>query len=474
MDAMASSLGVVPVVSFDALRRMHGLEANPGGMDNVLVEWSLALELREARGDAGFFVLPAVFGRVSPGPEVAVGDFFAGGENPAAALPAVVPSAVARRVEDFLRARRLGPAPGSRLRERTVREIVEGILASKGILAWTLLPAAAEAAADASTRPGNATSGGGDGGGGGGGGGGGAVLQKEGATAAASRPRPWDLYEECGRVIMAKIVESDRRRRGAAAQRGPAAAAAVPPAMPPSRSIGGTGGDNESASPMATAAAPQQGGGPARRLPQQLLALPRARTASAPPPLAAGTGEARREQTPRHERSGLPGPECPPALALSRDAAGFGFTPSLRSSTAAPAPAPAALPDDLEAWLAQEGLEVLRGNFVREGMCLGAVRLLAEADLDRLRLPVGPRVRLRDAARRLREAGAGPASAGGASAVYGSGFAGVGVPWAMAGDLEGPRRAAGSAGAGRWGESESGPAAGVALGRPQCAVCAVC
>ena len=68
----------MPVVSLDALLRMHALAADPAAADNVPVEWSLALELREARGDAGFFVLPLVFGRVAPGPEVAAESFLAG------------------------------------------------------------------------------------------------------------------------------------------------------------------------------------------------------------------------------------------------------------------------------------------------------------------------------------------------------------------------------------------------------------
>ena len=49
MAAMASSRVIVPIVSTAALERMMGLTA-ASPCDNVLLEWSLALELSKQRG----------------------------------------------------------------------------------------------------------------------------------------------------------------------------------------------------------------------------------------------------------------------------------------------------------------------------------------------------------------------------------------------------------------------------------------
>ena len=135
----------------------------------------------------------------------------------------------------------------------------------------------------------------------------------------------------------------------------------------------------------------------------------------------------------------------------------------------------AALPPDLDAWLCGEGLEGLRSCLAREGICLGAVRLLTEADLDRLGLPLGPHVRLRDAVRRLRAAGAGAgAGSGGPSRPKASAegcsdaeyFSGEG-PGAARDSGERAQRWAGSA------DSEAAAAAAAVVIRPQCGVCSV-
>jgi hypothetical protein len=131
--ALASATVAVPVVSWRALQRMLKL-GEDSEVDNVLLEWTLMLELVAAGRVRRCF--PVVLGRVGPenGPsEAHFSDLFA--EGVVARLPAVVVRRVADAAAEALR--QAGVAESGRLRSRTVRATVEDVV---GASAWWCPP----------------------------------------------------------------------------------------------------------------------------------------------------------------------------------------------------------------------------------------------------------------------------------------------------------------------------------------------
>jgi hypothetical protein len=133
--ALASATVAVPVVSWRALQRMLEL-GEDSEVDNVLLEWTLMLELVAAGRVRRCF--PVVLGRVGrengPG-EAHFSDLFA--EGVVARLPAVVVRRVADAAAEALR--QAGVAESGRLRSRTVRATVEDVVGRLGVV----VPAAA-------------------------------------------------------------------------------------------------------------------------------------------------------------------------------------------------------------------------------------------------------------------------------------------------------------------------------------------
>eukprot|EP00041_Stephanoeca_diplocostata_P031727 m.995096 g.995096 ORF g.995096 m.995096 type:complete len:1471 (-) comp24015_c0_seq6:198-4610(-) len=117
-EALVRSRGAVPIVSVDALQRMLGMTEN-SPRDNVLLEWSLMIELQIA-GKLQF-IFPIIIGKRL---NSATGDFLSNfyKEGILDRLPKVVPSAVVQATKDVLE--KHGITPSQELESRTVWRIV--------------------------------------------------------------------------------------------------------------------------------------------------------------------------------------------------------------------------------------------------------------------------------------------------------------------------------------------------------------
>ena len=130
--ALINSTVVVPIVSFKALERMLTL-AHDSEIDNVLLEWSLIVELVEA-GDLSF-CLPVMLGEVNmdaDDPKKFVANLFVSGRIDK--LPDVTCAAVTARVRELLVAN--GKTPTRELDTRTVKGTVKKLIGLLGVPAW--------------------------------------------------------------------------------------------------------------------------------------------------------------------------------------------------------------------------------------------------------------------------------------------------------------------------------------------------
>jgi GTPase SAR1 family protein len=127
-SALTHSLVVIPVVSVDALHRMH--EHDPAQIDNVLLEWTMILESFEAKRVQK--VYPVLFGSRVIAPvqsgsgaseTVKVKDFFA--EQAGQYLPKTVPTATLHQARELLVAN--GVEPSEKLHDYTVYSIVNDL-----------------------------------------------------------------------------------------------------------------------------------------------------------------------------------------------------------------------------------------------------------------------------------------------------------------------------------------------------------
>lgn len=120
--AMLRSRGVVLLLSVDALKRMQATTAD-SRVDNVLMEWSLALELFAAKRIS--FILPLKRGTIETDTSnvTSILSFSKMDPNPLTTLPAVVPPHVVGKVRDFLLEN--GITPSEQLATRTVSDIVK-------------------------------------------------------------------------------------------------------------------------------------------------------------------------------------------------------------------------------------------------------------------------------------------------------------------------------------------------------------
>jgi hypothetical protein len=126
--ALASATVAVPVVSWHALERMLRLRED-SDVDNVLLEWTLILELVAAGRVRRCF--PVVLGRVGPEnlqSDAHLSDLFK--EGVLAALPEVVVLSITDATAEALR--EAGVAASNRLRSRTVRGTVQEVLRNLG------------------------------------------------------------------------------------------------------------------------------------------------------------------------------------------------------------------------------------------------------------------------------------------------------------------------------------------------------
>lgn len=127
MEAMWRSLGVVPIVSIEALQRMTTITAH-SPCDNVLLEWTLALELLEARRI--HFIFPLMIGRKNGSFSADQGKVFSSFFAVKPVLPEVVCATVVKSVVEFLA--RHGVTPSPDLRTRTVQGVLDGIISKLG------------------------------------------------------------------------------------------------------------------------------------------------------------------------------------------------------------------------------------------------------------------------------------------------------------------------------------------------------
>jgi hypothetical protein len=129
-SALVASRIVVPIISWQCLQRML-LLAPDSDVDNVLLEWTLILELLVAGGRSLALCLPVVLGRVGDenlpaGPHIS--SLFE--EKVIDALPNVVCGSVVARAAEILR--KHGKAESCQLRTRTVRQTVKQLLMHLG------------------------------------------------------------------------------------------------------------------------------------------------------------------------------------------------------------------------------------------------------------------------------------------------------------------------------------------------------
>jgi ubiquitin/GTPase SAR1 family protein len=128
--ALMNSTGIFPVVSCAALERMLTPESN---VDNLLLEWTLALEIRDKK--VTFFVLPLVVGKVSPECKLRNGSFSTSlfQEGIIQQLPQVVCNKTVAKAKAILL--KNGMTPSANLEKRTVRQTVEEITSFLGVMA---------------------------------------------------------------------------------------------------------------------------------------------------------------------------------------------------------------------------------------------------------------------------------------------------------------------------------------------------
>eukprot|EP00961_Rhodomonas_salina_P287082 3879141-Rhodomonas_salina.4 len=135
-QAMISSAVVVPIISKWAIHHMLGMTAD-SPVDNVLLEWTLCLELLEQGRVAACF--PVLLGHwlQAPSPTGAmVSPLFA----PPGPVPSSLPEVTVRSV-NLAAGRALkacGIEPSGALAGRTIRAVVSQLTQSQGIAAWSL------------------------------------------------------------------------------------------------------------------------------------------------------------------------------------------------------------------------------------------------------------------------------------------------------------------------------------------------
>ena len=130
-----------PVVSWNAVMRMRGLTAD-SGVDNVLLEWTLMLELATVRpSPRPCRVVPLLFGHVTSagGCPLTLGDILpdrSPGDatttlTAAEMVPDVVVTSVVDTVDRFLRSK--GLTPSAELRTRSARAVYRDITGYIGV-----------------------------------------------------------------------------------------------------------------------------------------------------------------------------------------------------------------------------------------------------------------------------------------------------------------------------------------------------
>ncbi len=131
-SALINSTGILPVVSCAALERMLSLTPE-SNVDNVLLEWTLALEIKDKKGT--FFVLPLVVGNVLPERKLSNGSFSTSlfQEGFIEQLPQVVCNKTVAKAKAILL--KHGLTPSANLETRTVRQTVEEITSFLGVMA---------------------------------------------------------------------------------------------------------------------------------------------------------------------------------------------------------------------------------------------------------------------------------------------------------------------------------------------------
>jgi GTPase SAR1 family protein len=131
-SALINSTGILPIVSCAALERMVSLTPE-SNVDNVLLEWTLALEIKDKKGT--FFVLPLVVGNVSPERKLSNGSFSTSlfQEGIIQQLPQVVCNKTVAKAKAILL--KHGMTPSANLETRTVQQAVEEITSFLGVMA---------------------------------------------------------------------------------------------------------------------------------------------------------------------------------------------------------------------------------------------------------------------------------------------------------------------------------------------------
>lgn len=134
MVAMLKSTGAVPLVSLSALQRMKQLtESSP--LDNVLLEWTLMLELYQAESARLQFILPIFMGEISSEQgKPPIGNLW----SALPPLPEVVSKPVVEKVSNFLHTH--GLQLSESLHTRTVKGTVDEMMKLMGVRAWAVQP----------------------------------------------------------------------------------------------------------------------------------------------------------------------------------------------------------------------------------------------------------------------------------------------------------------------------------------------
>ena len=127
--ALINSTILIPVFSAAALNRL--LTHNPSEVDNLLIEWILALECMEDPIHSKLRkICPLIFGERSP--DGSIGDMFA--EGIIAQLPEVVPAKSIETVASILKENHIDESP--HLHHRTVQSVVSEMSKFLGIRGW--------------------------------------------------------------------------------------------------------------------------------------------------------------------------------------------------------------------------------------------------------------------------------------------------------------------------------------------------
>jgi len=127
--ALKISTIFVPILCTSALQRM--LSHDPSKVDNVLIEWILALECMQNQGTAKIrWIYPVVFGNRNE--DGSAGNIFA--ERVIDQLPDIIPTKSIEVVKCLLRDNKIKISP--KLRIRTVRSVVDDLMNYNGIFCW--------------------------------------------------------------------------------------------------------------------------------------------------------------------------------------------------------------------------------------------------------------------------------------------------------------------------------------------------